>query len=36
LDRRIFLVCCRGLVAMQAARAARSAWRMPLFRLRGF
>jgi hypothetical protein len=34
LDRRSFLVCCRGLLAMKAVSVARSAWRMPLFRLR--
>jgi hypothetical protein len=34
LDRRSFLVCFRGLLAMKAVSAVRSAWRMPLFRLR--
>jgi hypothetical protein len=33
LNRRLFLVCCRGLIAVQATRAARAAWRMPLFHL---
>jgi len=33
LDRRLFLVCCRGLLAAKAAQTARSAWRIPLFRL---
>jgi hypothetical protein len=33
LNRRVFLVCCRGLVAVKAAKAARSFWRVPLFRL---
>jgi hypothetical protein len=27
------LVCCRGFIAVKAAQAARSAWRMPLFHL---
>ena len=34
LDRRSFLVCFRGLLAMKAVSAVRSAWRIPLFRLR--
>jgi len=34
LDRRSFFVCCRGLLAMKAVSAVRSAWRMPRFRLR--
>jgi len=33
LDRRLFLVCFRGLIAVKAAQAARVAWRVPLFRL---
>jgi hypothetical protein len=33
LDRRMFLICCRGLIAVKAAKVARSAWRMPLFHL---
>jgi hypothetical protein len=36
LNRRSFLICFRGLVAMKAVSAARSAWRMPLFRLRAY
>jgi hypothetical protein len=36
LNRRVFLVCFRGLIAMKAASAARSAWRVPLFRLRAY
>jgi len=36
LDRRLFLVCCRGLVAVKAAQAARSLWTRPLFRLRAY
>jgi len=34
LDRRVFLVCFRGLIAVKAAQAARSLWTRPLFRLR--
>jgi len=33
LNRRLFLVRCRGLIAVQAARAARAAWRFQLFHL---
>lgn len=36
LDRRLFLVCCRGLVAVKAAQTARSLWTRPLFRLRAY
>jgi hypothetical protein len=36
LDRRLFLVCCRGLFAMKVAQTARSAWRLPLFRLHAY
>jgi hypothetical protein len=33
LNRRLFLMCCRGLIAAKAAQAARSAWRFQLFHL---
>jgi hypothetical protein len=36
LDRRLFLVCCRGLLAVKATQAARSFWTRPLFRLRAY
>jgi hypothetical protein len=36
LDRRLFLVCCRGLLAVKATQAARSLWTRPLFRLRAY
>ena len=31
MNRRVFLVCFRGLIAMKAVSVARTAWRMPLF-----
>jgi hypothetical protein len=36
LDRRLFLVCCRGLVAVKAAQSVRSLWTRPLFRMRAY
>ena len=36
MDRRSFLVCFRGLIAVKAAQTARSLWTRPLFRLRAY
>jgi hypothetical protein len=33
LDRRRFMLCCFGLITNEAARAVRTVWRAPLFRL---